>query len=60
MYVQTNAMVSMRLCVLWDVHANQAYQWVYVSANADVFGAMKQRRLVAMEAKCGDAMKVVV
>jgi hypothetical protein len=43
MYEQTNAMVSMRLCVLWDVHGNQAYQWVYVSEGVDVVGAAKQR-----------------
>jgi hypothetical protein len=43
MYVQTNAMVSMRLCVLWDVHGNQAYQWECVSEGVVVVGAMKQR-----------------
>lgn len=60
MYVQTNAVVSMRHYVLWDMHGNQAYQWVYVSRVADVVGAMKQKRLVVMEARRGDAMSVVV
>lgn len=41
-YVQTNALVSMRHCVLWDVHGKQAYQRVYASEGADVVGAMEQ------------------
>jgi hypothetical protein len=33
---------------------------VYVSEGADVVGAMKQKGLVIMEARRGDAMRVVV
>jgi hypothetical protein len=31
MYVQTNAVVSMRLGVSWEMQCKRAYQWVYVS-----------------------------
>ena len=39
------------------MHGNQAYQWVYVSRVADVVGAMKQKGLVVMGARRGDAMR---
>lgn len=60
MYVQTNATVSMRLCVLWDMHSNEAYQCVDVREVAGVVDAMKQEGLVVMEVRRGDAMRVVV